>query len=137
MSKYSKLEEFLMFRREPEVPMTFEEIEEIIGSKLPPAARRWRAWWANNVSSGAMTRSWMRAGFESARVDMAGGRLVFRRRADRPDAREADPALAVAEAAAAYSVRGRHPLRGALQGLVRVAPGTDLTAPADPDWGGA
>jgi hypothetical protein len=30
----------------------------------------------------------------------------------------------------------RHPLFGALKGLVRVMPGTDLTEPADPAWGG-
>jgi hypothetical protein len=29
----------------------------------------------------------------------------------------------------------RHPLLGALKGFVRVMPGTDLTKPADPDWG--
>jgi len=29
----------------------------------------------------------------------------------------------------------RHPLLGALKGLLRVMPGTDLTKPADPDWG--
>jgi hypothetical protein len=30
----------------------------------------------------------------------------------------------------------RHPLFGALKGLLVVMPGTDLTEPADPDWGG-
>ena len=29
----------------------------------------------------------------------------------------------------------RSPLFGALKGLTRVAPGVDLTEPADPDWG--
>jgi len=29
----------------------------------------------------------------------------------------------------------RHPLFGALKGLMRVKPGTDLTKPADRDWG--
>jgi hypothetical protein len=29
----------------------------------------------------------------------------------------------------------RHPLLGALKGLVCVMPGTDLTKPADPGWG--
>jgi hypothetical protein len=35
------------------------------------------------------------------------------------------------------AVSNRHPMFGALKGLVRIAPGTDLTDPADPDWGGA
>jgi hypothetical protein len=29
----------------------------------------------------------------------------------------------------------RHPLFGALKGLTQIAPGTDLTKPADQDWG--
>ena len=33
------------------------------------------------------------------------------------------------------AVSKRHPLFGALKGLVRIAPGTDLTQPADPEWG--
>ena len=118
--------------------MTFEEIERVIHAKLPPAARKWRAWWANNESSGAITKWWKRAGFISTRVDMEAGRLVFRRVADRSPAQDPveTPAL-VAEVAPAYSMGGRHPLRGALKGLVRVVPDTDLTEPADPDWGAA
>jgi hypothetical protein len=27
-----------------------------------------------------------------------------------------------------------HPLYGAMQGLIRIMPGTDLTQPADPEW---
>jgi len=69
---------------------------------------------------------WLDAGFESEQVDMATRRLVFRR---------------VRQSAASpgkqqESQRSRHPLQGALKGLVRVMPGTDLTGPADPDWGG-
>ena len=33
------------------------------------------------------------------------------------------------------AVSKRHPMFGALKGLVRIPPGTDLTEPADPDWG--
>jgi hypothetical protein len=32
------------------------------------------------------------------------------------------------------AVSKRHPMLGALKGLVRIAPGTDLTDPAYPDW---
>jgi hypothetical protein len=32
------------------------------------------------------------------------------------------------------AVSKRHPLFGWLKGTVRVAPGVDLTAPADPEW---
>ena len=33
------------------------------------------------------------------------------------------------------AVSKRHPMFGALKGLARIAPGTDLTEPADPEWG--
>jgi len=48
-----------------------------------------------------------------------------------PDGSSAD-AERKAERAA---VSRRHPRFGALKGLVRIAPGTDLTDPAYPDWG--
>jgi hypothetical protein len=34
-----------------------------------------------------------------------------------------------------YSGSKHHPLVGALKGTVWIAPGTDLTQPADPEWG--
>jgi hypothetical protein len=130
MNKYQPLEDFLAARNEAEVPMTFQEIERVIGAKLPRSAWKHRPWWSNNESSSIATRSWMRAGFRSADVDMAAHRLVFRRLTGR-----ATPS-AVDEEAGAYAVQGRHPLRGALKGAIRVARGADLTAPADPEWGG-
>jgi hypothetical protein len=36
---------------------------------------------------------------------------------------------------AEVGIAPRHPLLGALKGLIHVMPGTDLTKPADPDWG--
>jgi hypothetical protein len=32
------------------------------------------------------------------------------------------------------AVSKRHPMFGALKGLVRIMPGTDLTSPSDPSW---
>jgi hypothetical protein len=68
-----------------------------------------------------MTKVWLAAGFRSEQVDMAARKLVFRRVPDHP--RSSPPG------------RGRHPLLGALKGLVQIMPGTDLTEPADPEWG--
>jgi hypothetical protein len=42
---------------------------------------------------------------------------------------------APASAASRSTSTRRHPLFGALKGLLRVMPGTDLTKPANPDWG--
>src|SRR6201991_4816061 len=82
MGKYEPLGQFLRNQRTAEVSMTFREIEKVTGVKLPPKAQHHRAWWSNNPDNNVMTRVWLDAGFESAQVDMAGRKLVFRRVAD-------------------------------------------------------
>jgi hypothetical protein len=125
MSKYDALGAFLKNQQSDRVPMSFAEVERVTGARLPPSAAKHRPWWSNNPDNSVMTRVWLDAGFESEQVDMAGRKLVFRRvrkPVDTPgggDGREDK----------------YHPLFGALKGLMRIAPGADLTKPADPDWG--
>jgi hypothetical protein len=107
--------------------MTFQEIEKVIGAKLPPSAKKHRPWWSNNPNNSVMTKVWLDAGFESEQVDMAGRKLVFRR------VRSAARRLATAPVRG--GLPGHHPALGALKGLLRIASGTDLTQPADPTWG--
>lgn len=127
MGKYEPLGAFLRGQRAQEVPLTFNEIEKITGVKLPPKAQHHRAWWSNNPSNSVMTKVWLEAGYESTRVDMSARKLVFRRaRKPGPGEAKLPPAPKKGE---------RHPLFGALKGLVRIPPGVDLTEPADPDWG--
>jgi hypothetical protein len=129
MGKYSPLADFLRAQQRDEVPVTFAEIERIIGSPLPPS-HRYRAWWSNNSFNSVMTKVWLDAGFQSADVDMKRRKLVFRKVRSATDS-SAGGSGGLERAA----VSKRHPMFGALKGLVRVAPGTDLTDPADPDWG--
>ncbi len=129
MGKYAPLGDFLRAQRATLVPMTFDEIEEVTGAKLPPKAQFHRAWWSNNASNNVMTKVWLEAGFETEQVDMSARKLVFRRIGGAP-----------ARAGARASNNGaskRHPLLGALKGLVQIMPGTDLTKRADPNWGDA
>jgi hypothetical protein len=120
MGKYEALGAFLRAQRTDEVPLSFNEIERITGERLPPSAAKHRPWWSNNANNSVMTRVWLEAGFKTEQVDMAGRKLVFRR----TTAHAGGPGSS-----------GGHPLFGALRGLVRTMPGTDLTKPADPDWG--
>jgi hypothetical protein len=131
MGKYEPLGQFLRQQRTREVPLTFREIEKITGVKLPPRAQHQRAWWSNNPSNNVMTKVWLAAGFESARVDIEGRKLVFRRIAD-----AAESASGFAEPAPKpYATKdGRHPAWGALKDITFVPPGVDLTEPADPEW---
>lgn len=108
MSKYDGLGTHLRRQKGSEVPMTFSEIEDATGTKLPPKAQHSRAWWSNNPSNNVMTKIWLDAGFETAQVDIPGRKLVFKR------------------------VR-RSPLLGAMKGTFSVDPSWDLTKPAMSD----
>jgi hypothetical protein len=127
VGKYEPLGVFLRGQRSEEVPLTFDEIEQITGVKLPPKAQHHRAWWSNNASNNVMTKVWLEAGYESAQVDMSARKLVFRRVAKTG---EASGGLAKPYATS----DGRHPMRGALRDITFVPPGVDLTEPADPEW---
>jgi hypothetical protein len=122
MSKYDPLTEHLRLRHEAEVRMRFSEIESVLGFRLPPSSRQYRACWSNHPSSGPMVKSWLAAGYQSRDVDMAAERLVFVR---------------LTRVGAAPNPAGRLAIFGAMKGMIRVAPGVDLTAPADPDWADA
>jgi len=131
LAKYAALGEFLRKQVGSQIPMTFERIEKITGGKLPPSASRHRAWWSNNPDNSVMTKVWLDAGFQSEQVDMEGRRLVFRRIAPRgPKVLESD----TSNGAGPPATSNRHPLFGWLKGTVRIAPGVDLTQPADPEW---
>ena len=125
MGKYDRLGEFLKSQRTREVPMSFAEIERVIGSKLPPNSPQYPAWLSNNPTNNVMTKVWLAAGFRTEQVDTKSRKLVFRRIEQKPP-----------EAHFTRTRRGgRHPLFGALKGLTHVPAGVDLTDPADPDWG--
>ena len=130
--KYAPLEAHLLECRESEVPMTFEKVEEIVGTALPPSAFRHRAWWSNNPTNSVITHAWLRAGYKSAEVDMTGRKLVFRKSdtAGTPAGEDSGTPEATRE-----SIVSR--IAGALKGTVTVKPGTDLTEPVDVEWDAA
>ncbi len=110
--------------------MTFAEIEKVVGFKLPKS-QVYPAWWSNNPTNNVMTRAWLAAGYKTEQVDVEGKKLVFRR--TKP-AVSAHGGFAEAPAASEAKQPRRHPLFGWMKGTFTIAPGTDLTAPADPDW---
>ena len=121
--KYERLNEFLNRQSANEVPMTFAEIETLIGSRLPASARKHRPWWSNNASNSVITNAWLKAGYKTERVDMGGERLVFRKTATPSElswpASEDDPLAGV---------------YGCMEGTIRFLPDVDLTAPTGERW---
>lgn len=128
--KYEPLTEFLRRQASGVVRMSFDEIERVIGAKLPPSATHHRAWWSNNAENNVMTKAWRDAGFESEDVDMKGRRVAFRRVSSEPSRDAAAPFVDV-------TTEDRHPLLGWMKGTLTLAEGVDLTQPADPEWGEA
>ncbi len=125
--KYEPLTDYLRRQSDAVVRMSFDEIERVIGAKLPPSATNHRAWWSNNTENNVMTRAWTDAGFESEDVDMKRRRVAFRRVGSEASrntgARSAD-----------VTTEDRHPLIGWMKGTLTIAEGVDLTQPADPEW---
>jgi len=124
MSKYSALGGYLKLQNRDRVAMTFRQIEKVTATKLPASAHKHRPWWSNNPHNSVMTKVWLDAGYESEQVDMTARKLVFRR-VRKPK---------MASEAAQRRTHPFHPAYGHMKGLVRIAPGTDLTEPADPEW---
>ncbi|HEY1612391.1 MAG TPA: hypothetical protein VGF97_01705 [Rhizomicrobium sp.] len=134
--KYEGLGHFLKKQAMLEVPMSFAEIERVVGVKLPPSAYRHRPWWSNNASNSVMTQVWLDAGFRTERVDMGGRKLVFRRvsAVGAPGSRRQASSEGVGERAPDKKTPRRHPLFGALKGTFTIEPGYDLTEPSMPEW---
>jgi hypothetical protein len=120
MSKYEPLTRFLQNQPGGEVRLSFAQIEQLVGFKLPDAAQHETAWWSNSLDEELDAKAWLAAGFRSEAVDVTVGELTFRREASELDS-TAEPKLS------------RHPIFGCMKGMVTVAPGVDLTEPADPD----
>jgi hypothetical protein len=133
MTKYAALGIYLRSQKTSEIPMSFKDIEKIVGAKLPNS-KRYPAWWSNNTSNNVMTKVWLDAGYRTERVDTEGGKLVFKRVAAMPPP---EPATGMAEESRAFEsapCTGRHPMFGGLKGLLWIAPDCDLTRPALPEW---
>jgi hypothetical protein len=119
MTKYEPLARHLKSLKAASVRLSFKDIEKILGFKLPASADKYSAWWSNHGGSHVQTQAWLGAGWETSEVDLASGKVTFRRTggASRPD-NEAKPVKEV---------------WGCMKGTVWVEPGYDLTTPLWPE----
>lgn len=76
MGIYTPLEQFLASVDNSEVSLTFSKIETIIGTSLPPSARNYNAWWANDDPTHSQSLAWLNAGFK-AEVNLARQAVLF------------------------------------------------------------
>jgi hypothetical protein len=133
--KYEPLEKFLASQRHNEVPMTFAEVEQVLGRPLPHSAAKHRPWWANETRGHVHAKAWLGAGYETANVDMAAKKLVFRRIAKNSGGGMADEAREFKPSQREDEKKPRrHPLFGAMKGTFTLVPpdGTE-PPPEDPE----
>ena len=129
MSKYAPLTGYLSSSGMDYIPMTFAEVEEVIGDNLPRSAFEYRPWWSNNPSNHVNATSWLRAGYKTADVDMAERKLAFRKASADELTVGRNNKTSKDEGASPYSR-----IFGALKGTVTIAPGFDLTLPTGEKW---
>ena len=76
-SKYVPLQNYLAKSVASNLPLSFEEIERILGFALPKSAYTHQAWWGNNVQSSRHTRAWMDIGWRTSNLNLETMRIEF------------------------------------------------------------
>jgi len=125
MSKYAPLGTYLSNQNRNHIPMTFDEIERILGANLP-ASKQYPAWWSNSTTNNVMTQQWLDAGYQTQDVKIEMETLVFHRISKVPSA--------TPEKNIKTTTTRRHPMFGCMKGTVTIADGVDMTKPACPEW---
>jgi hypothetical protein len=131
MGKYDRLGDYLREQGRNQIPLTFAEVERIVGTELPKSQQH-QAWWSNSTSNNVMTKVWLDAGYETAQVDVVGQKLVFRRVDGTSSYREGmSEGAREFKSAEDESVKktGRHPLIGSMKDTFWIDPDWDLTQP--------
>jgi len=77
-SKYMNLSIFLAKKARflSETTLSFQEIEEIIGDRLPESARKQKGWWSN-IRGRMPSEAWLTVGWMVKEVDLEEGRVTF------------------------------------------------------------
>jgi hypothetical protein len=116
MGKYEPLPQFLAHKAGTTHRLGFDQIERVLGFKLPKSAYEHEAWWSNNPTGHSHSRSWLEAGWRTQDVDLQARKVTFQR----------------ASSPSTKSVK-RDPW-GCMAGTVTIMPGVDLTAPSGETW---
>jgi len=78
-SKYFPLYEHLRRLGEDQVRIDFQDLEQLIGSRLPASARAGKAFWSNRGQGALQAAAWMQAGYHVAEVDPERQEVAFAR----------------------------------------------------------
>lgn len=75
MSRYDPLNEYLRNVSYDNIDLSFSDIENILGFKLPSSAYKYNAWWANGGHSQA--HAWLNAGYKVERLNILEQKATF------------------------------------------------------------
>lgn len=76
--KYEPLLRFLEARGGSSmIRLSFTEIDELLGFRLPASARKHQAWWSNTRAGHSHAAAWLDAGWKTETLDLAGERVSF------------------------------------------------------------
>jgi hypothetical protein len=118
MSKYEPLRQFLAGQRNASVKLSFRKIEEVLGFRLPRSAYEYEAWWSNNETGHSHAR-WLKGGWRTTNVDLAGRSVVFEQ--------------AVGHSGMSPRARRKADPWGCMADTLTIMPETDLTVPSG-EW---
>jgi hypothetical protein len=61
------------------IEVSFDEINAMIASALPPSARKYRAWWGNESGGHVQASARLGVGWKVEEVDFSAGLVKFKR----------------------------------------------------------
>jgi hypothetical protein len=78
VSRYGPLRDYLVANAGNVVSLGFRDIERIIGCRLPPSARRYAHWWANDrTGNHVQAHAWLSADRKVVHLDLIDERVKF------------------------------------------------------------
>lgn len=78
MNKYFELKKYLDVLTVDSWETTFDEIEEILGFRLPDSARKYPAWWSNSTGSQhSQSSSWQDVGWKTKNLNLSSETVCF------------------------------------------------------------
>ena len=66
-----------------DVALTFNQVEDIVGSALPASARDHRSWWANDSVSHPWSKKWLEVGWRVSALSLSDELVTFSRNQER------------------------------------------------------
>jgi mRNA-degrading endonuclease RelE of RelBE toxin-antitoxin system len=77
--KYLPIARILLQEGGTAARFTFAQLEKAIADQLPPSARKYRPWWANERGRHVQASSWLGVGWKVGSVDLTGEIVTFNR----------------------------------------------------------